>query len=81
MEMDVCRLLINQIQVVGNGGSFDNGLNFTLYMGGGSWAGNIIGENLSYKHFLNITRVSRLIPEVAPTQEELLGSYWDRYGR
>ncbi len=81
LEMDVCRLLINQIQVFGNGGSFDNGLNFTLSMGGGSWAGNNIGENLSYKHFINITRVSRLIPEVVPTQEELLGSYWDKYGR
>lgn len=81
LEMDVCRLLINQSQVVGNGGSFDNGLNFTLSMGGGSWAGNNIGENLSYKHFLNITRVSRLIPEVVPTQEELLGSYWNKYGR
>jgi sulfoacetaldehyde dehydrogenase len=81
LEMDVCRLLINQTQVVGNGGSFDNGLNFTLSMGGGSWAGNNIGENLSYEHFLNITRVSRLIPEVIPTQEELLGSYWERHGR
>ncbi len=80
-EMDVCRLLINQVQVVGNGGSFDNGLNFTLSMGGGSWAGNNIGENLSYRHFLNITKVSRPIPEVVPTQEELLGSYWSRYGR
>jgi sulfoacetaldehyde dehydrogenase len=81
LEMDVCRLLINQIQVFGNGGSFDNGLNFTLSMGGGSWAGNNIDENLSYRHFLNITRVSRLIPEVVPTEEELLGSYWSRYGR
>jgi sulfoacetaldehyde dehydrogenase len=80
-EMDVCRLLINQVQVVGNGGSFDNGLNFTLSMGGGSWAGNNIGENLSYKHFINITRVSRLIPEVVPTHEELLGGYWQKYGR
>lgn len=81
LEMDVCRLLINQVQVVGNGGSFDNGLNFTLSMGGGSWAGNNIGENLSYRHFLNITKVSRPIPEVVPTHEELLGSYWEKYGR
>ena len=81
MEMNVCRLLINQVQVVGNGGSFDNGLNFTLSMGGGSWAGNQIDENLSYKHFLNITRVSKPVPAVVPTQEELLGSYWSRYGR
>ena len=81
LEMDVCRLLINQIQVFGNGGSFDNGLGFTLSMGGGSWAGNNIDENLSYRHFLNITRVSRTIPEVVPTDDELLGSYWSRYGR
>ncbi len=81
LEMDVCRLLINQIQVFGNGGSFDNGLDFTLSMGGGSWAGNNIDENLSYRHFLNITRVSRTIPEVIPTEDELLGSYWSRYGR
>lgn len=81
LEIDVCRLLINQIQVFGNGGSFDNGLNFTLSMGGGSWAGNNIDENLSFRHFLNITKVSRPIPEVVPTQEELLGSYWSKYGR
>ncbi|HWQ43510.1 MAG TPA: aldehyde dehydrogenase family protein, partial [Desulfosporosinus sp.] len=41
-EMDVCRLLINQAQCFGNGGSFNNGLNFTLSMGGGTWAGNNI---------------------------------------
>jgi sulfoacetaldehyde dehydrogenase len=36
---------------------------------------------LSYRHFLNITRVSRTIPAVVPTEDELLGSYWSRYGR
>jgi len=81
LEMDVCRLLINQVQCFGNGGSFDNGLNFTLSMGGGTWAGNNIKENLSYKHFINITKVSRLIPEVIPTEEELFESYWTKYGR
>ncbi|MDY0393631.1 aldehyde dehydrogenase family protein [Virgibacillus halophilus] len=81
LEMDVCRLLINQVQVAGNGGSFDNGLNFTLSMGGGTWAGNNTCDNLSYKHFLNITKVARLIPEVVPPEEELWGSYWKKYGR
>ncbi len=81
LEMDVCRLLINQVHVFGNGGNFDNGLNFTLSMGGGSWAGNNIGENLSYRHFLNITKVSRVIPEVVPTEEELWGNYFEKYGR
>lgn len=79
-EMDVSRLLINQVQVGGNGGSFDNGLNFTLSMGGGTWAGNNTSDNLSYKHFLNITKVSKVIPEVVPTEEELWGTYWEKYG-
>lgn len=81
LEMDVCRLLINQVQCFGNGGSFNNGLNFTLSMGGGTWAGNNIKENLSYKHFINITKVARLIPEVIPAEEELFGSFWTKYGR
>ncbi|GAA0432527.1 aldehyde dehydrogenase family protein [Lentibacillus halophilus] len=81
LEMDVSRLLINQVQVSGNGGSFDNGLNFTLSMGGGTWAGNNTCDNLSYKHFLNTTKVSEVIPEVVPTEEELWGTYWEKYGR
>jgi len=80
-EMEVCRLLINQAQCFGNGGSFNNGLNFTLSMGGGTWAGNNIKDNLSYKHFINITQVSKLIPEVVPAEEELFESYWAKYGR
>ncbi|WP_407308180.1 acylating sulfoacetaldehyde dehydrogenase [Desulfosporosinus sp. SB140] len=80
-EMDVCRLLINQVQCFGNGGNFNNGLNFTLSMGGGTWAGNNIKENLSYKHFINITKVSRVIPEVVPSEVELFESYWTKYGR
>lgn len=80
-EMDVCRLLINQSQCIGNGGSFNNGLNFTLSMGGGSWAGNNIGENLSYRQFINITKVAQIIPEVVPSEEELFGSYWNKYGK
>ena len=80
-EMEVCRILINQVQCAGNGGSFNNGLNFTLSMGGGTWAGNNIKENLSYKHFINLTKVSRLIPEVIPSEEGLFGSYWTKYGR
>ena len=80
-EMDVCRLLINQAQCFGNGGSFDNGLNFTLSMGGGTWAGNNIKENLNYKHFYQVTKVAKQIPAVVPTEEELFGSYWEKYGK
>lgn len=81
MKMDVCRLLINQAQCFGNGGSFDNGLNFTLSMGGGTWAGNNIKENLSYKHFIQLTKVAKPITPVVPKEEELFGDYWETYGK
>lgn len=79
-EIDVVRVLVNQAHTFGNGGSFDNGLNFTLTMGGGTWAGNSITENLNYTHFLNITHLVRTIPEDKPTEEALFGSYFAKYG-
>ncbi|MCH7936082.1 MAG: aldehyde dehydrogenase family protein, partial [Proteobacteria bacterium] len=44
-DLDVVRVLVNQAHTFGNGGSFTNGLNFTLSMGCGTWAGNSISEN------------------------------------
>ena len=81
MAVDVCRLLINQAQCFGNGGSFGNGLNFTLSMGGGTWAGNNIKENLSYKHFIQLTKIAKPILPVIPTEEDLFGDYWNTYGK
>ena len=58
-----------------------NGLGFTLTMGAGTWAGNSISENLSYKHFLNTTRLARVIPPRVPTEEQLWGQYVAKHGR
>ena len=80
-ELDVVRVLVNQAHTFGNGGGFDSGLNFTLSMGCGTWQGNSISENLSYRHFLNITHLCTLIPEDKPTEEELFGAHWQRYGK
>jgi sulfoacetaldehyde dehydrogenase len=80
-QADVVRVLINQAHTFGNGGGFDNGLNFTLSMGCGTWGGNSISENLNYKHFINITHLVTPIPEDKPSEEELFGAYWARYGR
>ncbi len=60
---DVVRVLINQAHTFGNGGGFDNGLNFTLSMGCGTWGGNSITDNLNYMNFLNITHLVTTIPE------------------
>lgn len=79
--LDVVRVLVNQAHTFGNGGSFDNGLNFTLSMGCGTWQKNSISENLNYRHFINITHLSTVIPEDKPSEEELFGAYWAKYGK
>ena len=79
-ELDVVRVLVNQAHTFGNGGGFDNGLNFTLSMGCGTWGGNSISENLNYRHFINVTHLATTIPEDKPDEAELFGGYWDRYG-
>jgi sulfoacetaldehyde dehydrogenase len=78
---DVVRVLVNQAHTFANGGGFDSGLNFTLSMGCGTWGGNSITENLNYKHFLNITHLVTTIPEDKPSEEQLFGAHWKKYGK
>jgi sulfoacetaldehyde dehydrogenase len=80
-NLNVVRVLVNQAHTFGNGGSFDNGLGFTLTMGCGTWAGNSISENLGYHHFINITHLVKTIPEDKPAEEDLFGDYWQKYGK
>ncbi len=80
-DLHVVRVLVNQAHTFGNGGGFNSGLNFTLSMGCGTWQGNSLSENLSYKNFINITHLSTTIAEDKPTEEELFGSFWARHGK
>jgi sulfoacetaldehyde dehydrogenase len=80
-QLDVVRVLVNFAHTFGNGGGFDSGLGFTLSMGCGSWQKNSISENLSYRHFLNITHLVTVIPEDRPSEEELFAPHWARYGK
>ena len=79
--LPVCRIIVNQAHAIATGGSFDNGLPFSLSMGCGSWGGNSIDENLHWKHFLNITRVVRTIPPNEPSLEDVFEDYWAGCGR
>jgi sulfoacetaldehyde dehydrogenase len=80
MEMTVCRVIVNQAHAIANGGSFDNGLPFSLTMGCGTWGGNSFSENLNYRHFMNTTRIVRTIPPREPTPDEIFGAYRKKYG-
>lgn len=77
----VSRIMVNQPQCYGNSGNYDNGMPFTLTLGCGTWGGNITTENIHWKHFVNVTWVSKPIPPVVPDQEVLFGPHWKKYGR
>ena len=79
LEMTVCRVIVKQAHAFATGGSFDNGLPFSLSMGCGTWGGNSFSENLHYKHFLNITRIVRTIPAREPSVDDIFGAYKDKY--
>ncbi len=76
-KLPVVRVLVNQAHTFGNGGSFDNGMPFTLSMGCGTWAGNSITKNLSLENFINITHLVTTIAPDEPTEEELFGPLWE----
>jgi sulfoacetaldehyde dehydrogenase len=73
----VSRIMVRQPNVSGNAGSFTNGMPMTASLGCGTWGGNITSENISVKHYMNTTWVSRPIPEDRPTEQELLGEFYD----
>ena len=80
-RLPVSRVIVNQVHCVATGGSFDNGLPFSLSMGCGTWGRNNFSDNMNYRHYLNITRVSTTIPENVPLEDEIFGDYFARYGR
>lgn len=77
----VSRVLVNQAHCIGNGGDFANGLDFTLSLAAGTWGGNSTCDNITYRHLLNITRLARPIPAAVPSEQELWGDYFAKYGR
>jgi sulfoacetaldehyde dehydrogenase len=81
LRLPVSRVIVNQAHCIATGGSFDNGLPFSLSMGCGTWGRNNFSDNLNYRHYLNITRVSTTIPEVVPTDDDVLGEFFARHGR
>jgi len=77
MMAPVSRIMVRQPNVRGNAGSFNNGMPQTSSLGCGTWGGNITSENISVKHYMNTTWVSRTIPEDKPSEQELLGEFYN----
>jgi len=77
----VSRMLVRQVQCYGNSGNYDNGLPFALTLGCGTWGGNIVSENVHWKHFINTTWVSMPIPPVVPDEGDIFGRHWEKFGK
>ena len=76
LTLPVARVIVNQAHCIATGGSFDNGLPFSLSMGCGTWGGNSFSDNLTYRNFLNITRIARPITGRMPNEAELFADYF-----
>ena len=72
----VSRIMVRQPQSKANAGSFTNGMPMTSSLGCGIWGGNVTNENISLKHYLNVTWVSRPIDEDRPSEPELFGEFY-----
>lgn len=72
----VSRMMVRQPQSKANAGSFTNGMPMTSSLGCGVWGGNITNENVTLKHFMNYTWVSRPIAEDRPSEAELFGEFY-----
>jgi len=81
LMLPACRVIVNQPHCIATGGSFNNGLPFSLSMGCGTWGENSISDNLSYHHYLNIVRIVHKISPEEPNELDIFGKYWDKHGR
>jgi len=79
LELPVCRVIVNQAHTFATGGSFTNGLPFSLSMGCGTWQKNSIDNNLNYKHFINTTKISTTIKGSEATLKDYFEDYCKKY--
>jgi len=69
------RVMVNQPQAASNSGNVWNGMRQTFSLGCGSWGGNSINHNITWRDLINETWVSKPLAEtkVIPEDEELFG--------
>jgi sulfoacetaldehyde dehydrogenase len=79
LHTNVGRVVCNMPHAHANSGGWTSGLPATDTLGGGSWAGNIVSENVNWKQFLNYTLLAIPKEEYIPTDEEIFGDYLEKY--
>lgn len=67
------RVLVNQPHGTSNSGNWNNGLAFTFSLGCGTWGGNMASENITQKHYINVTRLAEPIDRSEKLEAEIYG--------
>jgi len=80
LHLPVARVIVNQAHALATGGNFDNGLPFSLSMGCGTWGRNNFSDNMHWRHYLNTTRICTPIAERIPTETDIFGAFFAKYG-
>jgi len=75
------RVMVNQPQAASNSGNLWNGMRQTFSLGCGSWGGNSINHNITWRDLVNETWVSKPLAEtkVIPSDEELFGAVMGKF--
>lgn len=81
LELKVSRVLVRQAHAPSAGGNYYNGMPSTVSLGCGTWGGNITTENIHWKHFINVTWLSEPIEASNPTDEDIFGPLWKKFGK
>lgn len=70
------RVMVNQPQAASNSGNLWNGMRQTFSLGCGSWGGNSINHNITWRDLINETWVSKPLAQtkVLPPDEELFAA-------
>ncbi|WP_037850192.1 aldehyde dehydrogenase family protein [Streptomyces sp. NRRL F-5053] len=76
-RISTCRVVVNQSTMT-NTGSLESGVPFTTTLAAGSWGGSSVSGNVTWRHFLNHTTISRPVPARVPDEAALFGAYWGR---
>ena len=75
------RVMVNQPQSASNSGNLWNGMRQTFSLGCGSWGGNSINHNITWRDLINETWVSRplAVTKVMLSDDELFGKVMGRF--
>ncbi|TGD73911.1 aldehyde dehydrogenase family protein [Mangrovimicrobium sediminis] len=75
------RVMVNQPQAPSNSGNVWNGMRQTFSLGCGSWGGNSVNHNITWRDLINETWVSKPLAQtkVIPSDEELFGSVMAKF--